>query len=68
MKYRRSIGTVRTEDLIYLVQILEDYLKYIQIDNESSNQKINDIKLMIHKLQHNIDLPVRQTYLARGRW
>ncbi|MEW0954314.1 hypothetical protein KWD60_18450 [Acinetobacter baumannii] len=67
MRYRRSIGTMRKEDWQQLIEMLNEYLIYVQKDDSSSNEKINDVKLLIHKLQHHIDLPVQQSY-SFNRW
>lgn len=67
MRYRRSIGVMRQDDWQQLVEMLDEYLIYVQEDDSSSNDKINDVKLLIHKLQHHIDRPVQQSY-SFNRW
>ncbi|WP_245114281.1 hypothetical protein [Acinetobacter pittii] len=67
MRYRRSIGVMRQDDWQQLVEMLNEYLNYVQEDDDSSNDKINDVKLLIHKLQHYIDRPVQQSY-SFNRW
>lgn len=67
MRYKRSIGVMRQEDWQQLIEILDEYLIYVQKDNSSSNDKINDVKLLINKLQHHIDSPVSQNY-SFNRW
>lgn len=67
MRYRRSIGTMRKEDWHQLIEMLNEYLNYVQEDDSSSNDKINDVKLLIHKLQHHIDRPAQQSY-SFNRW
>ncbi|ENU29604.1 hypothetical protein F991_02091 [Acinetobacter sp. CIP-A165] len=67
MRYKRSIGVMRQEDWQQLIEILDEYLIYVQKDNSSSNDKINDVKLLINKLQHHIDRPVSQNY-SFNRW
>ena len=67
MRYKRSIGVMRQEDWQQLIEMLNEYLIYVQEDDGSSNDKINDVKLLIHKLQHHIDLPVQQSY-SFNRW
>ena len=59
MRYRRSIGVMRQDDWQQLVEMLNEYLNYVQEDDNSSNDKINDVKLLIHKLQHHIDRPAQ---------
>ncbi|MFU8928291.1 hypothetical protein [Acinetobacter puyangensis] len=67
MQYRRSIGVMRQDDWQELMNMLNHYLQYVQNDPASSNDQINDIKLLIHKLQHHIDLPPQRTY-SFNRW
>lgn len=67
MRYRRSIGVMRQDDWQQLVEMLDEYLIYVQEDDSSSNDKINDVKLLIHKLQHHIDRPAQQSY-SFNRW
>ncbi|MCT9356950.1 hypothetical protein KTI19_17705 [Acinetobacter baumannii] len=67
MIYKRSIGVMRQEDWQQLIEMLNEYLIYIQVDANSSNDKINDVKLLIHKLQHHIDRPAQQSY-SFNRW
>ncbi|MCW8693001.1 hypothetical protein [Acinetobacter baumannii] len=67
MRYRRSIGVMRQDDWQQLVEMLNEYLNYVQEDDNSSNDKINDVKLLIHKLQHHIDRPAQQSY-SFNRW
>ncbi|HHW53340.1 hypothetical protein ABFP04_13400 [Acinetobacter towneri] len=67
MGYKRSIGAMRKEDWKKLVEMLGDYLVYVQADDCSSNDKINDVKLLIHKLQHHLDRPIQQSY-SFNRW
>lgn len=45
-----------------LIEMMNEYLIYVQEDNSSSNDKINDVKLLIHKLQRHIDRLVQQSY------
>jgi len=47
--------------------MLNEYLIYIQEDQSSANDKINDVKLLIHKLEHYIDRPSQQSY-SFNRW
>ncbi|MGR3978023.1 hypothetical protein FW754_10170 [Acinetobacter sp. 1207_04] len=67
MRYRRSIGVMRQNDWQQLVEMLNEYLNYVQEDDGSNNDKINDVKLLIHKLQHHIDRPAQQSY-SFNRW
>ena len=67
MRYKRSIGAMRKEDWQQLIGILDEYLIFVQQDNSSSNVKINDVKLLIHKLQQHIDGSVQQSY-SFNRW
>lgn len=67
MRYKRSIGAMRKEDWQQLIEMLNEYLNYVQEDDSSSNDKINDVKLLIHKLQHHIDQPSQQSY-SFNRW
>ncbi|WP_414436142.1 hypothetical protein [Acinetobacter bereziniae] len=67
MRYKRSIGVMRQEDWQQLVEMLNQYLIYVQEDDSSSNDKINDVKLLINKLLHHIDRPVQQSY-SFNRW
>ncbi|QNX07080.1 hypothetical protein [Acinetobacter seifertii] len=67
MRYKRSIGAMRKEDWQQLIEILDEYLIFVQQDNGSTNDKINDVKLLVHKLQHHIDSPAQQSY-SFNRW
>ncbi len=67
MRYKRSIGVMRQDDWQQLIKMLNEYLIYVQEDASSSNDKINDVKLRIYKLQHHIDRPVNQSY-SFNRW
>lgn len=67
MRYRRSVGAMRQEDWSQVFEMMNHYLTYVQDDLASSNDQINDIKLMIHKLQQHIDLSVHQSY-SFNRW
>lgn len=67
MRYKRSIGAMRKEDWQQLVEISNEYLIYVQEDDSSSNDKINDVKLLIHKLQQHVDGSVQQSY-SFNRW
>lgn len=67
MRYKRSIGVMRQDDWQQLIEMLKEYLNYVQEDDSSSNDKINDVKLLIHKLQHHIDRPAQQSY-SFNRW
>ncbi|HCA5058639.1 TPA: hypothetical protein MW168_001209 [Acinetobacter baumannii] len=67
MRYKRSIGAMRKDDWQQLIEMLDEYLFFVQQDNSSSNDKINDVKLLIHKLQQHIDGPVQQSY-SFNRW
>ena len=67
MRYRRSIGVMLQDDWQQLIEMLNQYLVYIQEDNSSTNDKINDVKLLIQKLQHHIDRPAQQSY-SFNRW
>ncbi|WP_098714653.1 hypothetical protein [Acinetobacter baumannii] len=67
MRYKRSIGAMRKEDWQQLIEILNEYLFFVQQDNSSSNDKINDVKLLIHKLQQHVDRSVQQSY-SFNRW
>ncbi|MGQ1212103.1 hypothetical protein ACT41I_12695 [Acinetobacter baumannii] len=67
MRYKRSIGAMRKEDWQQLIEMLNEYLICVQEDDSSSNDKINDIKLLIHKLQQHVDGPVQKSY-SFNRW
>lgn len=67
MRYKRSIGAMRQDDWQQLFEMLNEYLNYVQEDDSSSNDKINAVKLLIHKLQHHIDRPAQQSY-SFNRW
>lgn len=67
MKYNRSIGVMSKDDWQSVMNMLNHYLQYVQDDQANSNDQINDIKLMIHKLQHHIDRPAQQSY-SFNRW
>lgn len=67
MRYKRSIGVMRQDDWHQLIEMLNEYLVYVQQDISSTNDKINDIKLLIHKLEHHIDRPEQQSY-SFNRW
>lgn len=60
VRYNRNIGPVRYVDYQEIIRMLNHYLEYVQQDNESTNDQMNDIKLMIHKVQHHIDLPYKR--------
>lgn len=66
-RFNRSIGVMRKENWQQLIEILDEYLIYVQQDQNSTNDKINDVKLIIHKLQHYIDRPTHQSY-SFNRW
>ncbi|MBF6960323.1 hypothetical protein [Acinetobacter baumannii] len=55
MRYKRSIGAMRKEDWQQLIQMLDEYLIYVQQDNSSTNDKINNVKILVHKLQQHMD-------------
>ena len=67
MRYRRSIGVMRQDDWQELIEMLNEYLIYVQEDDHSSNDKINEVKILIHKLQHHMDRPAQQSY-SFNRW
>ncbi|XZY03599.1 hypothetical protein ACT4XO_15660 [Acinetobacter baumannii] len=67
MRYKRSKGVMRKEDWQRLMQMLDEYLIYVQQDSSSSNDKINGVKLLIYKLEEEIDKPVHQNY-SFNRW
>jgi hypothetical protein len=67
MSYKRSIGVMRQDDWQQVMNMLNHYLQYVQGDLTSSNDQINDIKLMIQKFQHHIDLPSQQSH-SFNRW
>ncbi len=67
MRYRRSIGVMRQDDWQELIEMLNEYLIYVQHDQGSTNDKINEVKLLIHKLEHYIDRPAQQSY-SFNRW
>lgn len=67
MRYKRSIGVMRKEDWQQLMQMLDEYLIYVQQDSSSSNDKINGVKLLIYKLEQEIDKPAHQNY-SFNRW
>ena len=66
-RFNRSIGVMRKENWQQLIEILDEYLIYVQQDQNSTNDKINDVKLIIHKLQHYIDRPTHQSN-SFNRW
>lgn len=67
MQHKRSIGVLHQNDWQEVIDMLEQYLKYVQLDMSSTNNQINEVKLMIHKLEHHIDLPSHQSY-SFNRW
>lgn len=67
MRYRRSIGVMRQDDWQELIEMLNEYLICVQEDDHSSNDKINEVKILIHKLQHHMDRPAQQSY-SFNRW
>lgn len=67
MRYKRSIGAMCREDWQQIIEMLNEYLNYVQEDDSSSNDKINDVKLQIHKLQQHVNGPIRQSY-SFNRW
>lgn len=66
-RFNRSIGVMRKENWQQLIEILDEYLIYVQQDDSSTNDKINDVKLLINKLQHHMNRPVQQSY-SFNRW
>jgi len=58
---------MRQDNWQELIEMLNEYLIYIQEDQSSTNDKINDVKLLIHKLEHYIDRPSQQSY-SFNRW
>lgn len=67
MRYKRSIGVMRQDDWQQVMDMLNHYLQYVQDDQSSDNEQINDVKLMIHKLEHYIALPSQRSY-SFNRW
>ncbi|MFK7407104.1 hypothetical protein ABBY07_09740 [Acinetobacter baumannii] len=67
MRYKRSIGAMRKKDWQQLIQMLDEYLIYVQQDNSSTNDKINNVKILVHKLQQHMDEPAQQSY-SFNRW
>ena len=45
-RFNRSIGVMRKENWQQLIEILDEYLIYVQQDDSSTNDKINDVKLL----------------------
>ncbi|WP_288497707.1 hypothetical protein [uncultured Acinetobacter sp.] len=67
MRYKRSIGAMRQDDWQRLVNIVNDHLMCIQQDEQVTNEQINDVKLLIQKLEHHISLPPHRNY-SFNRW
>lgn len=67
MQYRRSVGVMRQDDWQQLIEMLSEYLIYVQHDQSSTNDKINEVKLRIHKLEHYMDRPAQKIY-SFNRW
>ncbi|MDC5516951.1 hypothetical protein NRA64_09105 [Acinetobacter baumannii] len=68
MRYSRSIGKLRDQDYQYIVQLLEQHLNCIQSNLTSTNEEINDIKLLIQKIQHHISVPQRSDFSVYRYW
>ncbi|CAI3132651.1 hypothetical protein MWMV18_MWMV18_03584 [Acinetobacter calcoaceticus] len=66
-RFNRSIGVMRKSDWDQVIEIINEYLIFIQHEDSSTNDKINDVKLLIHKLEYHIDRPVQQSY-SFNRW
>ncbi len=62
MGYKRSIGVMRQDDWNQVMDILENHLSKVQQDSQSTNDQINDMKMLIQRLEQHIDSPARQTY------
>lgn len=68
MRYSRSIGKLRDEDYHYIIQLLEQHLNCIQSNFNSTNEEINDIKLLIQKIDHHISVPKRSDFSVYRHW
>ena len=51
MGYKRSIGVMRQDDWNQVMDILENHLSKVQQDSQSTNDQINDMKMLIQRLQ-----------------
>lgn len=67
MQYNRSIGAMRQDDWQRLVDILNYHLTCIQQDEQVTNEQINEVKLLIQKLEYHISLPSHRSY-SFNRW
>ena len=67
MRYKRSIGVMRQDDWQRLVNILNDHLTCIQQDEQVTNEQINEVKLLIQKLEHHTSLKLHRSY-SFNRW
>lgn len=67
MRYKRSIGAMRQDDWQLLVEILNNHLTCIQQNEQVTNEQINEVKLLIQKLEHHINLPLYRSY-SFNRW
>lgn len=67
MRYRRSIGVMHQKDWQIIINMLNDYLTYIQQNSLSTNDQINDLKTMIYKLEQHVSRPIQQNY-SFNRW
>jgi len=68
MRYSRSIGKLREQDYEYIICLLEQHLNCIQSNASSTNEEINEIKLMIQKIQHHLSVPVRKDFSVYKYW
>lgn len=68
MRYSRSIGKLREQDYEYIICLLEQHLNCIQSNACSTNEEINDIKLMIQKMQNHLSVPLRREYSIYRYW
>ncbi|MDC4409313.1 hypothetical protein NQ656_04480 [Acinetobacter baumannii] len=68
MRYSRSIDKLREQDYEYIICLLEQHLNCIQSNASSTNEEINEIKLMIQKIQHHLSVPVRKDFSVYKYW
>ena len=68
MRYSRSIGPLRQQDYEHMIQLLEQHLNYVQSDHNVTNDQINDVKLMIQKIQHHLAVPPRRDFTFYKYW
>lgn len=52
--YSRNIGMLRKEDYVFIREILENYLAYLQSQSIDKSIEIDELKTFFIKLDHTI--------------